>query len=263
MAAKENRMHSSSTNSKLRVALAALVAAACGGEGDYYEETAEVSEELTTTTVRFQNGAFPTSSYAGTEDSWIRRDFPGQNYATSQECLVNGTHYGVNEERECLVRFTVRPTIPWTATITAAKLTFQITTAASANAFNIHGLKRYWPENEVSWNFYRKTVICQDKLCDPTTPALYPWQIAGAKGANDRGDLVGTIPANATGRTTVTLNAAGLALIQSWVGGRLTGVQPTGFIIVNEAATRTLSVRSSEASVITERPLLEVTYTTP
>jgi hypothetical protein len=87
------------------------------------------------------------------------------------------------------------------------------------------------------------------------------WEVAGAKGASDRGTTVrGVIQASSTGAHGVTLNSAGVQLVQSWVD------HPSwnhGFIITDPANTDGVDFSSREAATATLRPRLTVTYVPP
>jgi len=59
---------------------------------------------------------------------------------------------------------------------------------------------------------------------------------------------------------TITLNAAGIALVQSWVDSPSTN---NGIIIDNPTVTDGLAFASREASTASNRPKLTVTYGAP
>jgi hypothetical protein len=76
-------------------------------------------------------------------------------------------------------------------------------------------MRRPWVENQATWNSFA------------TGQA---WQSPGAAGANDRGSVVlGTVGPVSGGSRTIALNAAGVALVQSWIDGTATN---NGFILV-------------------------------
>jgi len=89
------------------------------------------------------------------------------------------------------------------------------------------------------------------------------WQSAGAQGALDRGSTVlGTVSATATGIRTITLNAAGLAVVQGWINNPATNF---GFILQDYAnsADDDLLFSSREATVAANRPQLQLVYNPP
>ena len=84
------------------------------------------------------------------------------------------------------------------------------------------------------------------------------WQTAGANGANDRETTVlGSITGNSSGSQTITLNAACIAKVQAWVN---TPSSNFGFILLDYTQSNGLDLSSSEASTVSQRPKLTVTY---
>jgi hypothetical protein len=62
----------------------------------------------------------------------------------------------------------------------------------------------------------------------------------------------------AAGRSTIPLNAAGLALVQGWVRS---GTQD-GFVIASDSTSGDIAFASSTSTTLRQRPLLSITYTT-
>lgn len=69
--------------------------------------------------------------------------------------------------------------------------------------------------------------------------------------------MLGDITAPATGTKTITLNSSGIAKVQSWINDPSTNF---GFIIQDYTVTNGLDVRSSEASTVSQRPKITITY---
>jgi hypothetical protein len=135
--------------------------------------------------------------------------------------------------------------IPAGSTVTAASLTVHVTNV-SPGTYELYEMKRNWVENQASWTLY-------------ATGAS--WQTAGAAGTSDRGTTVlGAMTASATGLRTFTLNAAGVAEVQSWVNGASSNF---GLVIQDYAVTDGLDFSSSEVAALANRPRLNVTYTPP
>jgi tartrate-resistant acid phosphatase type 5 len=194
------------------------------------------------TTTSFQNGALPTSAYAGNIDTHLSQANTTTNYGTAASLLIDGDDpTGSNNDKRSMFKWDVSA-IPAAKTVTAVSVTFNVTDV-STQAYQIYQLKRTWTETGATWNAYASGSA---------------WQTAGADGANDRATTsLGTVNGGATGSLTVNLNASGIALVQGWVNGSI-GNQ--GFIILNTANTNGLDVSSSEASTISTRPRLNVTY---
>jgi hypothetical protein len=80
----------------------------------------------------------------------------------------------------------------------------------------------------------------------------------GANGANDRETTVlGSVTGSSTGVKTYTLNAAGIAKVQSWINAPATNY---GFAILDYAVSDGLDVNSSEFATVASRPKITVTY---
>src|SRR5690606_26490543 len=89
--------------------------------------------------------------------------------------------------------------------------------------------------------------------------ASTPWEAPGARGAGDRGTTVlGTLLPTATGRYAVTLNAAGIAVVQGWVNAPETN---HGFVLDANTNMDGMVLASSEASDPSQRPRMNVAYT--
>lgn len=194
------------------------------------------------TTLSFQNGALPTSSYAGNIDAHLSQANAATNYAAAMALLIDGDDPGgSNQDKRSLFQWNVS-SIPSAKTVTAASVTFNVTDV-STQAYQIYQLKRAWTETGSTWNAFSSGNA---------------WQTAGADGANDRTTVsLGAVTGSALGSLTVSLNAAGIALVQGWVNG---SVSNQGFIVLNAANTNGLDLSSSEASTASLRPKLTVTY---
>jgi hypothetical protein len=104
-------------------------------------------------------------------------------------------------------------------------------------------MKRSWAEYQSTWNVFAKG---------------QKWQIPGAFGTNDRGAILGIAgPTAAIGYYTITLNAFGLSLVQSWINHPGANF---GLIIANATSLDGLDFSSSEASILQHRPRLTITY---
>src|SRR4029450_7140497 len=83
-----------------------------------------------------------------------------------------------------------------------------------------------------------------------------PWATPGALGAADRGPTVGSV-SGSSGTKTITLNSAGIAMVQAWING-----QNNGIIIADSSTTDGMDLASSEHGTQSYRPAPSVTYTT-
>ncbi len=223
--------------------LAAATAAACGPEGTAVEgeDVDEASYELVTpVTVSFQNGVSPTSAYAGMVDSTIRQAAATTNYGAATTCEADGDD-GSGVDKSCLLQWALSG-IPSGSTVQSATITLRITDASS-NTYNLYELKRAWNESQVTWN-------------KPNSATN--WATAGALGATDRGSIVGSITGS-VGSKTVTLNAAGIAMVQGWVSGS----SNSGIAIADASVTNGIDFASSEHATVSYHPILTITYLPP
>src|SRR5437764_4896805 len=184
-----------------------------------------------TTSVSFQDSVFPTSLYSGTRDTYLASSAPSTNFGAATTLWVDGAGGS-----PALLRWK-GITIPAGSTVQSATLTLNVTTPTSGT-YNLYALKRDWWEDQSNWNSY-----------GPGSN----WEIPGAKGTLDRGTtVVGTVTAPATGQRTITLNAAGIALVQSWVDSPSTN---NGLIIDNSTTVAdTMAFDSRNALTASNRP---------
>jgi hypothetical protein len=193
-------------------------------------------------TVVFQDGVFPWSTYSGTRDTFISEAQPNKNFGTATSLNVDGDEpAGTGKDRAVLLKW-ASLTVPAGSTVQSATITLNITNT-SAGTYELYEMKRDWSEARVTWERYVKNKS---------------WQVSGANGALDRGTTVlGTVTASALGQLTVTLNAPGIALVQSWVGTPTTNY---GLILTDSAANDEVNFTSSEGTTAGLRPKLTVTY---
>jgi hypothetical protein len=235
---RRRRMLASATALWLAGSVAA--ATACGETAETESLGVSLQAAVSPVSVSFQNGVAPTSTYAGTDDATIRQANPGSNYGAATTCEADGDDGG-GVDVSCLLRWTLS-SIPSGSTVQSASITLRVTDGSS-NTYNLYAVSREWTEAQASWQNARTSS---------------PWATAGALGATDRGAVVGTITGG-TGSRTATLNAAGIALVQSWLDGGTNA----GIIIASASNTDGFDVASSERSTTSHRPRLNITYVPP
>ena len=124
----------------------------------------------------------------------------------------------------------------------AAAFTLNITNV-SATPYNVYALKRPFAELQATWK---------------QAANGSPWTTPGAKNILDRDAVsVGTLSAPSTGKATVALNAAGLAVVQGWVDDPAANY---GLIIADEALTDGVDFHCRETTTAANRPQLTISY---
>ena len=212
-----------------------LALAACSGDFAENEDFGSQQQALVTVTATFQDGV---AAYAGTTDATIRQASATSNTGSATTLEADGDD-GSGVDLSALLRWTLTG-VPSDATVTAASVTLQVTNS-SANTYNLYAVSRAWNESQVSWN-------------NAATGSA--WATPGALGGSDRGAVVGTVTGS-TGSRTITLNAAGIAMVQGWVNGTNNGI-----IIASASNTDGIDFASSEVGTASQRPKLSITYTT-
>lgn len=207
-----------------------------GLEQDQLEQDVGGTAQALTSTSTFQDGQLPTTGYAGTRDTMLEASSPSTTNGADSSLSVDG-----DDAKEALLQWDVSA-IPGNATVQSASITL-VVSDKSPDTFILYEAKRAWDESKASWNLFATG---------------QSWQVVGGTGSSDRGtSALGSFSASATGTYTITLNAAGIALVQSWVQ---TPSANHGLFLVGPSSTNRLEFRSSEYGTKSQRPKLSVTY---
>jgi hypothetical protein len=217
-----------------------LALGACAGAP---EELGALRDELAVVK-SFQDGVSPAASYAGTRDTYLSEEAPASNFGGATPCAVDGDSVN-GKDQYGLLRWTLGAEIPADATVTSVSVTLYITNKTGGSGYAIYEVKQDWVEAEATWS---------------ARAAGSSWELAGAQGASDRGSVsLGTLLPTVTGAYTVSLDSAGVALVQSWVQSPLTN---RGIIIANGANADGMDFTSREGATPSLRPKLTISYTT-
>ena len=184
-------------------------------------------EYLNIQTQSFQNGVSPTTSYSGTEDTYIGSGVGSSNFGSSSTILADGSD-GSNGELVTLAKWDVSQ-IPAGSTVTAVDVVFEVFNPSSG-AYNLYDSNTSWSESSATWN------------------SVDPY--------NTRGAQVGSFSPSSTGNYTISLNSSGIAMVQDWVDG----IDDNGLFIMTGGTSDGIDMRSSEYSSASTRPRLVVTY---
>jgi ribosomal protein L35AE/L33A len=186
-------------------------------------------------TVSFQDGL---NGYSGARDTKLMSQTPTTNFGTAPELELDGS-----PDRSALLYWDLA-SIPPGSIVQSAGVTVNITNS-SGHTYEFYQLLRSWVESEANWNQYASG---------------QNWQVAGADGSADRGSTVLGILTGGGGLSTISLNAAGIAVVQAWVNNPFSN---RGFIIQDYLnASNGLDFSSRETGTPSNRPRLTVTYTT-
>ena len=190
----------------------------------------------------FQNGVSPAASYAGGQDTLLSQNKPLTGYGKIKTLRVSGDDpSGSGKDTEALLRWDVSA-IPSGSVVESVTITFRVTDP-SPQSYTMYALLRAWTDTHATWT---------------RASSGANWQVPGAAGAEDRGaDSIGTVTATSTGTVTITLNQAGVELVQAWINDPTTNY---GLILVGPSNTNTLSFASNETSIGAYRPKLEISY---
>ena len=212
---------------------AAISVASCSSDEDD-EPISSVSEALT---VNLQEGV---NGYVGTTDTYIQQGSPTTNNGAATTCHADGDDGGGND-KSCLIRWSISG-IPAGSTVTSATITLNAVDGSGSNTYNVYALNRTWNESQATWNVAQSGTN---------------WGTPGAMAASDRGAVIGTV--NGSGSRIITLNGAGIALVQGWINGGTNA----GVIIAHASVANGIDFASSEHGTAASRPKLTINYTAP
>ena len=188
------------------------------------------------TVTMLRDGQSPASDYDATRDVSLRQSAPQANFA-GEATLV------VGDGAVTLLKWDLS-TIPLGTQVEEVSLTVHVSDPTSGS-FQLFAVARDWTESEASW-----TRASVDE----------PWQQGGAAGQSDLdATLLGTLAPDATGSWTVVLDAAGRAVVQSWVNDP----SSNRGLLIAAAGDDPLAFDSRESSAVFHRPRLSVQHAPP
>ncbi len=187
-------------------------------------------------TAFFQDGVSAGGSYAGTRDTMLSGDSQTANSGSATSLTIDGS-----PDRAVLLSWDVR-SIPAGSTVQSANIQLQVTNGSN-ETYPVYGLTRAWQESQATWR------VASSGL---------NWGTAGAQNGSDRnGTQIGTVSHTGTGQATIALNAAGVALVQSWINNPAANF---GVVIQRYSASNGIDFASSEAANVNTRPRLNLTF---
>jgi len=159
------------------------------------------------------------------------------NYGTSTALQTDGS-----PDIATLFRIDLQSVVPRNSTVQSVSITLNVT-ATSNDTYEIYQLMKPFSETQATY-----------------FQAANGSNWVGANGPTDRGTTVlGTVTPNSMGTLTIQLNAAGVAVVQSWVNNPALNY---GFIMLDYANSVGLAEFSSrEDPTAANRPSFSVTFT--
>jgi hypothetical protein len=185
-------------------------------------------------TVSFQDGV---DGYLNTRDSKLMSAKPTTNFGSRNRLSMDG-----DPDASALIYWDIT-SIPIGSSIQSVDITFNVS-GRSNDDYEIYKMQRPWVESETNWNEFATG---------------QSWQVPGGDGSVDRGSAaLGFISATVNGIYTTSLNASGIAMVQSWVDnpGSNHGIIVLDYINASDG----LDLSSRETKTVANRPNLTVTY---
>lgn len=186
--------------------------------------SSQIPTEPAGITVSLQEGL---NGYTGASDTYVASGQPTTNYGGGLAILADGANQ-TNGRLVALLKWLTN-NIQKGKTVTAVTLQINVFDSTT-EAYDLYAMNLGWAESTATWN--------------NTDPINY------------KGALLGSFTPLTTGVYTITLNAAGVALVQSWVNGSANN----GLMIVDSSSSNGIDIRSSERATISSRPKLTITY---
>ena len=184
----------------------------------------------------FQDGL---NGYDGTRDTKIKGLEPAINFGSSSSLELDGS-----PDEALLLKWDLSSIAPGSL-IQSVSLSLNSLSTTSAG-YEIYDLTKNRIEDETTWNEF-------------STGSS--WNQGGASGSQDHGTTVlGTFTAASPGPVASDLNAAGVAVVQSW------GNNPSGnygIIVQDYDPANGVRFSSADASSSADRPALMVSYAEP
>jgi predicted phosphodiesterase len=189
-------------------------------------------------TVIFQKGVSPEPSYTGVADTYISLFEPNANFGGSTTIKL---HSGMGGGERILIKFDISR-IPTWATVTEATLHFFGWYRDGVCPINTYAykVKRHWDESEASWNQATSTDFWSQPGCNDPVYDYDPTSVTTAALSYTNQCYWDITP-----------------LVQHWVADP---PMNNGVLLICEDVDQDVSFGSSEWSVPSERPHLEMTY---
>jgi hypothetical protein len=199
-------------------------------------------------TITFQQGLYPTTSYAGMRDAYIREQYPTSRYGSSSGNWADANEpYQTGYTISSLLYWDLSSIVGLQGEIVEAGFTLYVTNPTKQNFF-LYPLKKGFVESEVTWRNASATV---------------PWSVPGVYGGSwdqendDRyATVLGWITAPTLGSNTILLNNEGI----EWLRRVQAGTQANYGFLLAGISDDGLKFYSRNASTARYRPALFIRY---
>ena len=211
------------------------------------KHSSEDSVLAATTTISFQDGVSPTSSYTGTRDVMLSETDPNTNFGSDTQLGIDGNagNDGAGQDRYVLLSWNLTA-IPKFSSIQSATITLHFDETVdghtSGNQYSVYAMKRDWSEYQATWN---------------NNQTNSSWSLPGALSTNDRSVIIGSFVPSQGPEQTIVLNQSGVSTVQAWVDDP---AKNYGLIIASPTNSDGADFLSRETTRQTDRPKLTVGY---
>src|SRR3989344_3882610 len=181
----------------------------------------------------FQNGAYPTTAYAGTSDTYISKSAATTNYGSAAAVTASGG----TSIKHGLVKWNIS-SIPSSCKVKSASVTFNITDSATSGYY-VYAMNRNWVETQANWNQYASGLA---------------WQTPGGTGTSDKGGT-GLMVISGSGQKKIAFNSpGGTGFIQNAITNKI----PVNILIIYDTNTDSIGFGSKNVTTVSQRPKLEI-----
>ncbi|HYE99730.1 MAG TPA: DNRLRE domain-containing protein [Planctomycetota bacterium] len=187
-------------------------------------------------TVAFQDGRAPDAAYEGTRDTRITDKTLDSMHGEDALLEVEGSDEPGG--RPSLLRWDVSA-VPRGSRVVSARVELSVRNTSQGMTCEIRAAERPWSEIEANWG---------------QAAEGRPWQVLGARGAEDRGEKVLGSFTPARGTVAVELDAA---VVQRWVDDPS---RNHGLVLTTRDRTSEFYFEAREVAKAERRPRLVVTY---
>jgi hypothetical protein len=191
-----------------------------------------------------------------TADTWMRQGYPTYNYGGA---TTLSTSPNTSSRQNSLYQWNLS-TIPTSATVSAASITFYVTDVSTYD-FSLYNMRRTWVEGtsngtasstSANWNTYNGSSTWSSGGAMSTSADRFDTDLWDATAST-----FGT-----SGSVTIPLNSSGIAAVQGWIASSSTNFGMT-LQYMSTGTTADYWIVASRENASYAGPTLNITYSTP